>query len=111
MNHVWEQTEHTASCQALPVLGDDLDGADDVPVELLEVPGRNPVLKDGLTTSLLDVVPIEVRLVDHEARDVADPAGPDVPVAGNLLASSSFRTDRRSVDQAAEAATHAGQAA
>jgi len=69
---------------ALPVLGDDLDGPDDVPVKLLEVFGRNPVLEDRLTASLLDVVPIEVRLVDHEACDVSEPAGLNVPVAGNL---------------------------
>src|SRR5580765_7850969 len=66
------------------VLGNDLDQADDVTVEIIEAFGRNPVLNDGLTADLLHVVLVEVRLLDVEPRDIANATSLNVPVPRDL---------------------------
>ena len=55
-----------------------------MPVEVLQVLRRNPVLQDRLTASLLDKVAIHERLLDLEARHVADAARLHVPITGDL---------------------------
>lgn len=48
-------------------LRDQLDLADDTGVQRIEVPGGDPVLQDGLTTYLVDLVAVQERPPDAEA--------------------------------------------
>lgn len=45
------RARHTAAFRALPGLDHDLDGANDVPVKVLKILGRGPVLEDSLPAS------------------------------------------------------------
>ena len=60
---------------------DDLDGADDVVVELVEPLGGDPLLEDRFSSDLLDIVLRQVVAVDVEPGHVPDPRRLDVPVA------------------------------
>src|SRR5947209_17077915 len=65
-------------------LGNDLDLADDVRVQLVKILSRNPVLQDRLPADLLDLVPIQERLSYLESGHVSRAACLDVPVASDL---------------------------
>ena len=56
------------------VLGDQLDKADNIRVELGQVLGGDPVLQDGPATRLVDLVAVQEGPADAEAGDV--PAAP-----------------------------------
>ena len=56
------------------VLGDHLNGSDDVVIEEFEIPGRNPVFEDCATSHLLNLVALDKVAAHGEPRDVADAA-------------------------------------
>ena len=67
--HHWlRKVRHIAACRALPELGGGLGKADDVPVELLEILGRCPVLEDF--PGMVDVARLATQ-PRHSPRTVA----------------------------------------
>ena len=56
------------------VLGNQLDEAGNIRVELSQVLGRDPVLEDRAATGLVDLVAVQEGPADAEAGDV--PAAP-----------------------------------
>lgn len=92
MSRAWAKVGPFAACRVSPELGDDLDGAYDVLVELLKILGRNPVLQDALPTDLLEVVLIGVVLSTSKRVTYPTPLALTFQSRAILLAYSSFKT-------------------
>src|SRR5665647_1837567 len=75
----WQRPRRRSSAEGV----NDLDGADDVVVEVLEALDRDPVLEDRLAADLLYLVLLQVLTPDVEPGHVTRAGRLDVPVPRN----------------------------
>src|SRR5215467_8643066 len=74
----------TGSWRVLVVLGDQLDGADDVGVEFRQVFGWYPILQDRAAAHLVELIAVDEGPPDTEAGHVAAAGVHHSPRAGDL---------------------------